>query len=888
MVNQPVPGWETTRLWKELERREGDVPAEKLARVLPPILLEVETILRSGDSGPGSFTLHDDGHSRRVAERIPDLAGPELLEQMGAYDIGLLLLSAYLHDIGMTPPVANLVARETYLLTGDADTMSEDDRLDLQAWLDDEAYGISPPLSESQPTAAILQQARSLVARYTRARHNERSEGWMREHLAKLDGDTYEGCLSDLVALCVSHHFGIEKLRSDRFEPRYVGAPASVLHLRFDACLLRVADVLDFDPERTPRILYMHRNVEESSAIFWHKDHMLSFVQADRVLSIHARPPNAVIHHAVEVTADDVDRELQLARQLGDEIPFDRMGDTELPHLWRMDINVRRNIKPRDNAYEYMDGTFRPDQERILKLLGGEALYGSPLAAVREVVQNAFDAVREQIAYERLADDIPGSEETLERIAAIHSIGLTLEHSDEGVRLICRDSGVGMSRELIRSRFLVGGSTPSHEMRTLERACEDEGFKVGRTSRFGIGVLAYFLLGSRLRLTTRRSTEGQDTDGVGWTFTSDGLTDFGELKRNPNCSTGTQIELLVRLDVMPDGVQKFIGDLDAYLRRTIRRAPCRFTFRIPGSNLEPLEGGPGWFDRTTEAEGIFLARVTSKLKSSVDTDLTIFSSQRRRIEEQRHRRFEEVERGMRAALSVNEEIGDLPDGLGSFRIYTGHFELRDEVLLAYFDLVDTSDGKLAARPIEGNLGISMGSSSRTSWNGIAITNESAGAYGLMRRRLEHGGLFYEIDWTSDDAGELAVNRGTLKPSLAADQAVRFVERQARAIQRQLARANPDSPFALINAGATNVAIPVEGNPLWPQSLEETTASEPKPLTPLTMPVVDGSEFAAQEPPCAGEGTLLAGPYRCRCLATAAQNISLGTRGCSHRKRWLPQ
>jgi HSP90 family molecular chaperone len=40
---------------------------------------------------------------------------------------------------------------------------------------------------------------------------------------------------------------------------------------------------------------------------------------------------------------------------------------------------------------------------RFLKLLSGVELYGNELAAVRELLQNACDAVRERIARERLA-----------------------------------------------------------------------------------------------------------------------------------------------------------------------------------------------------------------------------------------------------------------------------------------------------------------------------------------------------------------------------------------------------------------------------------------------------------------------------------------------------
>ena len=42
-----------------------------------------------------------------------------------------------------------------------------------------------------------------------------------------------------------------------------------MVNLRYLACVLRVADILEFDPERTPDIIYRHRNISRDSRIFW-------------------------------------------------------------------------------------------------------------------------------------------------------------------------------------------------------------------------------------------------------------------------------------------------------------------------------------------------------------------------------------------------------------------------------------------------------------------------------------------------------------------------------------------------------------------------------------------------------------------------------------------
>lgn len=844
MNTEPVPKWETTRLWEEIDRREGE-PAKRLKLAIAGALPKAEAVLTNGDSGPGTFTLHDAHHSWNVAQHMASLAGEDLVSEMEPYDLGLLLLSAYLHDIGMTPPVSRLNALQDYLLSGDSGELDEAECDELQAWLDDNADGKAPPMSDGPPTVEVLQEVRSLLAQYVRARHNEWSGAWIAEHLAEMEEQTYEGFLADLVLLCASHHFGYEKLQMDEFDPRLVGSPSTVLHLRFDACLLRVADVLDFDPERTPKILYAHRDVEDTSAIFWHKDHKLAFAQKGNRLLIHARPTNALVHHAIDLTVRDVDRELQLCRRLAEENPFDRMGDESLPHRWTLEMKVRATVKPRDGAYEYIDGTFRPDHERILELLGGVALYGSSMAAIRELLQNAFDAVREQIAYQRLRHDEPASDAAREQIAAMHRVTLILEEDDGGVRLICRDTGVGMTREVIKSRFLVGGSRPSHETRSLERDCRDLGFSVGRTARFGIGVLAYFLLGSHLSVRTRRSIEAGDAkDEAGWTFVSEGLTDFGELRRNPDCLPGTEVELLMRRDVMSEGVQEFAENLDAYVRSIVRRVPCHFTFLARGSGIEPFTCEPGWVDHTKAAEETILSPMSDPERQLREADSELLSSEMRRTYERKRENWQKIHAHALQRLKIELEDGELPDDLGSYRIFRGHFEIEDQPALMYLDLIEDDSGSMQIRPIEGGLGVAMGSDGVMSWNGMRIRSDvDRGAYG-PEARLKHSGICFEVDWTSDAAGELAVDRGRVTLSEKAEEAIDFVRERALSLQGKLVREHQDSPFLLFNAHIAAIAIDAVSECRWPLIPEHHPLDSPVTLGPLTFPAIDK---AALEP-----------------------------------------
>lgn len=66
---------------------------------------DIERVLNAGTS-PLDFTLHDAEHSFRVAEWMARIVPDDVLPKLSVYELALLLLSAYLHDIGMAPEQA--------------------------------------------------------------------------------------------------------------------------------------------------------------------------------------------------------------------------------------------------------------------------------------------------------------------------------------------------------------------------------------------------------------------------------------------------------------------------------------------------------------------------------------------------------------------------------------------------------------------------------------------------------------------------------------------------------------------------------------------------------------------------------------------------------------
>lgn len=583
-----MTSWRETRLWKAIDCRGGE--SVELAK-LQLVLDKAEKVLSHSHTSPLTFTLHDSDHSFRVSEMMADIVS-DRLEKLSVIELSSLLLSAYLHDIGMTPSFSISQPSRNYLLTGDiklAKSMQE--AADIQAWLDSSYSGMQPPINSDDPvkTAELVDE---IHAYYCRHMHNEWSGMWIDENLEDI---FYNGYSKDVSFLCKSHHFDIGELRDVRFNVRKVGAPAQNLNLRFLACVLRVADVLEFDPERTPQVILNQRGVKKSSAIYWHKDHYLSFVfdQSKRVISLSARTPDAVTHRAILDTISQVEKELSTCAVLSSEslLSSGIVSDEErLNYVWTLPSSVVVDVREADDSFSYINGAFRPSSRKILSLLSGTELYGTTFAAVRELLQNAFDAVWEQIALEwRLADDPEAYDDIL---AVRRRVGLSVEVEGDEVWLSCVDTGAGMTKRIIEDYLLVGGAEIRPEVRVLERHCAAKGLYFGRTGQFGIGMLSYFMIADRLELETRRSSAGIDEDATGWRFEVEGLDSFGELRRSARLNHGTSVRLRLR-GVTVDRAVEWSVQLQRYLRATLARTPCRFTFKDP--NGEHLIDKPdGW------------------------------------------------------------------------------------------------------------------------------------------------------------------------------------------------------------------------------------------------------------------------------------------------------
>ncbi|MFG2356773.1 hypothetical protein [Streptomyces sp. NPDC048521] len=143
---------------------------------------------------------------------------------------------------------------------------------------------------------------------------------------------------------------------------------------------------------------------------------------------------------------------------------------------------------------------FRLDEERIQELLMGENLYRDRSLAIRELYQNALDACR----YRRASRLMRDGQDTF-------PWKITFEQGYDPVEerhyLECVDNGIGMDETVLAEVFSRAGVRFSDHARFQDmpwqtEGAEGDGSTVRANSRFGIGVLSYFMLADEIRVTT--------------------------------------------------------------------------------------------------------------------------------------------------------------------------------------------------------------------------------------------------------------------------------------------------------------------------------------------------------------------------------------------------
>ena len=185
--------------------------------------------------------------------------------------------------------------------------------------------------------------------------------------------------------------------------------------------------------------------------------------------------------------------------------------------------------------------------DRLVKLLAGESLYGpDPMAAVRELLQNANDAVR--LKYHTASDEWD------EHVAKL-PIKVDYYQEDERFYLVVSDFGVGMSARVMTD-YLISIASNYWESQFFTDFPNATARGFSHAGKFGIGFLSVFMLGDEIEVTSNR-VAGDRT-----VLKLHGVGRRGELRGAPfSAKSGTSVKIRLR-----DSVVARLGFIERLVR----------------------------------------------------------------------------------------------------------------------------------------------------------------------------------------------------------------------------------------------------------------------------------------------------------------------------------
>lgn len=273
--------------------------------------------------------------------------------------------------------------------------------------------------------------------------------------------------------------------------------------------VLRIADYMQFKSERTPKILFNTKGFCSPISIKEWKKH-LAIISTNKshsdeeLLFVEAFPEDAITLTAVRKLLMNFQKELDEFWACSGEVY------SRYPKLKDFSIIYRRVRSNIDNPKEYVQRnhkSYHPevlsiatDNQKLFPLLI-KPLYGDfPAVGVRELLQNAIDACNERYGLEvgRAVNEdfIP------------YAVKITLNFDENTLEI--SDAGLGMNAEIIKNYFLKIGASYRTSETWKSMYSDGEGIYIPRTGKFGIGMLAGFLIGDEIEVhTSHVSTESR-------------------------------------------------------------------------------------------------------------------------------------------------------------------------------------------------------------------------------------------------------------------------------------------------------------------------------------------------------------------------------------------
>lgn len=441
------------------------------------------------------YTTHDITHIDDMLATADWIIPDKTKEIMSAGDWLMLVLSIYFHDMG-------LIVTEEEFANRSKSTFEHFCREKLFSGPGGDDY------KSKVDALGDGHRDRFLYQEFVRHNHATRIKVWLNgekcfelgycaaqiELIDKLLSKLSPEFRADLALVCESHNLDdIEDIKKYRQNHPYGNSDSEEVNLQYIAALLRTIDLIQITKRRAPSALY--RLIDPTDPISqqeWAKQNAVTRVRAQLrkdedgavahnlqpdTIEVFAQFENETSYFGLNSYLRYANEQVRATYQSLDKSKKTATKDYRFP--WRRvdDTNVVAS------GFEQEPFGFEIDQEKILDLLTGHTLYNDSSVVVRELTQNAVDAVRLQFF-----GTSGGSEE---------NGSISVEWNSEKNELTITDNGTGMSQYVIENHLLKVGSSKYQDPKFREQNPD-----FTPISRFGIGVLTAFMVADKVEITT--------------------------------------------------------------------------------------------------------------------------------------------------------------------------------------------------------------------------------------------------------------------------------------------------------------------------------------------------------------------------------------------------
>jgi len=506
------------------------------------------------------FTNHGITHIEEVLETASNIISEDSYDFLIKEDISVLIMSVILHDVGMHITSEGLKK----LLECEYDEYKVDffDRLNWkQTWNDFfyeakrfndvqliNIFGKSD-IEIKQPDFDNLDDiSRKLCGEFIRRHHHRLAhEIAIGGFPTKIGGenifllDNVEPEILDLCGLVArSHGMNLRDTFNYLTESYDMSwrLPYNV-KVFFLMVVLRISDYIQIHSDRASSVLIKTKRFSSPISIQeWEKHNSIKQIDVNTTdperIFINAKPQNSKIYLELKKLFNDIQYEFDLSWAILGEV----YGmDSKLNNLKIKYRRITSNLDYKNKfakTVNYIPEKIRFDADpELLKLLIGP-LYGEdPKYGVRELLQNSVDATKER----QFVD------ENFNKKISISLKRIDSNDDDKKYFFIIKDNGIGMTQDTIIDFFFKAGASFRNSMLWKKNFIENDSVQVEKTGRFGVGILAAFLLGSEFELKTRYYLNEK-----GYTCNASLNTTQIELL-NCDCEIGTEIKITLNNEV---------------------------------------------------------------------------------------------------------------------------------------------------------------------------------------------------------------------------------------------------------------------------------------------------------------------------------------------------